>query len=62
MIKEVNPMPTKGTKIVAARVPDDTIAIIMIRAKKRNISLNAWLNWAINIGLRRHRKGGDAIE
>lgn len=49
-------MPTKGTSTITARVKDETIAEVTQRAAKRGISINAWVNWAINQGLRKHRK------
>jgi len=49
-------MPTKNTTILAARVPDDTVAEINQRLIKRGMSLNRWLNWAILNALRSHKK------
>lgn len=50
-------MPTKGTGTVVARVKDEIIIEMKRRANKRSMTVNAWLNWAISIGLRRHGEG-----
>lgn len=47
-------MPTKNTSVLAVRVADTKIKEIEKRCKSRTI--NAWLNWAIDIGLRSHKK------
>lgn len=47
-------MPTKGTSTVVARVADEVILEIERRAKRRKLSKNAWLNWCITLGLRKH--------
>lgn len=52
-------MPTKDTGTVIARVKNETIRIIKQRARKRDITVNAWLNWAIEQALRNHRKRAD---
>ena len=49
-------MPTKGTKILSARVREEDIEIIKQRAKRRKLTVNAWLNWSIKNGLRNHRR------
>ena len=49
-------MPTKGTGVLAARVKDETILEVNRKAANRKMSLNAWLNWAISLGLRVHRR------
>ena len=47
-------MPTKNTSVLAVRVPDAKIKEIEKRCKGR--SINSWLNWAIDNGLRSHRR------
>ena len=49
-------MPTKNTTVLAVRVKNETISKIKDKASKRGISINAWLSWAIGLGLRKHRK------
>lgn len=49
-------MPTKGTGTVVARVKDEIITEIKRRANKRSMTVNAWVNWAITLGLRNHSK------
>lgn len=49
-------MPTKNTTVLAARVVDTEVEEINQRLKKRRITRNQWLNWAIQLGLRRHKK------
>lgn len=54
--KGVNLMPTKGTGTVIARVKDEIILEIKRKAHRRGLTVNAWLNWVINIGLRSHSR------
>ena len=37
----------RDTAILPARVKKETIAIIRERAKKKGMTINAWMNWAI---------------
>ena len=49
-------MPTKNTSVVHARVADTKIKEIEKRCKNRGMTINSWLNWAIDNGLRPHRR------
>lgn len=49
-------MPTKDSKVLSVRVKNEVIAEINRRISRRDITLNAWLNWAISKGLRKHTK------
>ena len=49
-------MPTKESSTLTVRVPNNTIAVILERAKRRKLTKNAWLTWAINDALRSHGK------
>lgn len=51
-------MPSKNTTIVAARIPDKTLAQIKERISGKK-TLNQWINWAISQGLRPHKKNAD---
>ncbi len=46
--------PTKDSTVLAVRVRNQTLA--EIKKKKRKKTLNAWLNWCIGLGLRKHDK------
>jgi len=50
--------PTKGTQVVTARVETPLVELARKRARRHGMSMNAWLNWAITQGLRKHSKGG----
>ena len=52
-------MPTKYSTVIAVRVKNDTLRKIQDRLRRRNITLNAWLNLAILQGLRKHRRKND---
>ncbi len=52
-------MPSKNTTIVAARIPDKTLAQIKERISGNGKTLNQWINWAIRQGLRTHKKNAD---
>ena len=50
-------MKGRNTRIVSARIPDDLYDLMVQRAVKRQVSVNAWLLWAVKEGLRdRHRQ------
>lgn len=49
-------MPSKDTKTLSVRVPNTTIELIKSKLAKRKLTINAWLIWTINQGLRKHRK------
>jgi predicted HicB family RNase H-like nuclease len=49
-------MPTKNSDILCARVDNGIIELARIRAEKRGLTLNAWLNRAIRNALRSHQK------
>lgn len=49
-------MTVKDTRAIGIRLPLDVIERIQERAAKRGISFNQWINWAINNGLRPHRR------
>ena len=53
----VYPMsPTKDTEILTARVKKPLVEILNQRAKRRGITINGWLNWAIRQGIRSHKR------
>lgn len=47
-------MPTRDTAVVAARIQNATLD--KIKSRLRGRTLNQWLIWAINNGLRKHTK------
>ena len=50
-------MKGRNTRIVSARIPDEMYDLIILRAVKRQVSVNAWLLWAVKEGLRdRHAR------
>lgn len=44
------------TRARGIRIDIEDIDRIMKRARRRGISFNAWVNWAVKQGLRSHRK------
>ena len=49
-------MPTKDSKVRGVRVLDRDYKEIMERANRRGLTFNRWMNYAIRIALRKHRK------
>jgi len=49
-------MPTKNSKVRGVRVLDKDYAQIMEKATRKGWTFNRWMNWAISIGLRSHKK------
>lgn len=49
-------MPTKDSTVVAVRIKNEMLGKINHRIKRRGITINKWLTWAIGLGLRTHRK------
>jgi len=49
-------MPTKDSTVISTRVMNTRLEEIKARLAKTNMTLNAWLSWAIGLGLRTHRK------
>ncbi|MDD5338436.1 MAG: hypothetical protein PHG35_03370 [Dehalococcoidales bacterium] len=47
-------MKERDTAIIPARVKKAKIELIRHRAAKKGMTVNAWLNWAIDNGLRKH--------
>jgi len=47
-------MPTRDSDILTTRVDNETIKLIKQRLNKKKPTVNAWMNWAIKLGLRRH--------
>ena len=49
-------MPTKNSLVISVRVKDKTVSEINRRIKRRGITINKWLTWAVSLGLRTHKK------
>ena len=49
-------MPLKNSTVLATRAPNRTVEEIKGKLNKRKPTLNAWLLWAISLGLRSHTK------
>jgi predicted DNA binding CopG/RHH family protein len=54
MFGRVYHMKERDTAIIPARVKKAKIELIRHRAAKKGMTVNAWLNWAIDNGLRKH--------
>ena len=52
-------MPTKDSTVIAVRIKNETLEVINHRIKKKGITINKWLTWCVNEGLRLHRKRGE---
>ena len=50
-------MPTKDSNILSVRLRNPIIREILERARRRKLTKNGWLEWAVKQGLRKHTKG-----
>lgn len=51
-------MPTKDSTVISVRIRNNILARIESRLqRKKGMTLNRWLTWAILQGLRSHKKG-----
>lgn len=50
------------SRAIGVRISNDNISKINERAARKKWSFNKWINWAVSLGLRSHKKGenGDA--
>ena len=52
-------MTENDSRAIGVRIKTEDIVAIGQRAKRRGWSFNRWVNWAISIGLRSHKKGAN---
>ncbi|KKL69475.1 hypothetical protein LCGC14_2114570 [marine sediment metagenome] len=50
-------MPTKDSRVIGVRIKESLIEQIKRRANRKGWTVNRWMNWAIQEGLRSHKKG-----
>ena len=49
-------MPTKDSKVISVRIKNEVADEINRRVKRRGMTVNKWLVWAVGLGLRSHSK------
>lgn len=49
-------MPTKDSRVIGVRILNPVIEEINKRARRRGLTFNGWMNWAITTALRPHRR------
>ena len=47
--------PLKDSKVISVRVKNEVVDEINIRIERKGITINKWLAWAVNLGLRSHK-------
>ena len=52
-------MPTKNSSVISVRIKNEVIDEINHRMKRKGITINKWLSWAVSLGLRKHDKAVD---
>ena len=53
--------PTKDSKVRSVRIKNEVDDEINRRIKRRGITVNSWLSWAVTLGLRKHGKTLEAL-
>ena len=49
-------MPTKDSRVTGIRISNKDYDKAMERARAKGWKFNRWVNWAIGLGLRTHKK------